>query len=359
VFEFDPERVARLEAAGWRAYYDRRWLKLLHLVASLNREQFHIPGPLSYVAAYHVARASLAWAPVGIPSRSRDRLGIPVDHDLAAVYTHLVRFYRLARRYSGLGFDPARAAACELRYWVAHRRLVDDPDKSEFLEAMTALHSELFRLPPARLRASAEWRVAANNTVDGITSGRSVNPEADWLRIEDQLARCYRSIYVEVNGREPVARKPDYEFVTSWRIEAPVDRIFDVLRRPETWPGWWYGLEQVDVIEPGDDAGVGAVRRFVFRGQLPYRLRFFMRQTRQERPTLLEGQAWGELEGTGRWTLRPDGAATAVRYDWCVSPTPAWMRRLAPLARPAFVWNHDWVMRQGEIGLKRLLASGA
>ena len=50
----------------------------------------------------------------------------------------------------------------------------------------------------------------------------------------------------------------------------------------------------------------------------------------------------------------PLGAETAVRYDWDVSPTRAWMRVLAPLLRPAFVWNHDWVMRQGETGLKRL-----
>ena len=27
------------------------------------------------------------------------------------------------------------------------------------------------------------------------------------------------------------------------------------------------------------------------------------------------------------------------------------MNRLAPIARPAFAWNHDWVMRQGAHGL--------
>ncbi|MBV9356362.1 MAG: SRPBCC family protein [Chloroflexi bacterium] len=148
---------------------------------------------------------------------------------------------------------------------------------------------------------------------------------------------------------------PDYRFVTNWRIAADIARVWDILRAPEAWPDWWYGLERVEVISPGDDHGVGAVRRFVFRGQLPYRLSFYLRQTRQEEPTLLEGQAWGELEGIGRWELRAVGSQTEVRYTWAVSPTAAWMKFLAPLARPAFVWNHDWVMRQGERGLKQLL----
>jgi hypothetical protein len=344
VFDFDPYRVAALETAGWRAYYQRRWVKLAQLLATLNHEQFHIPFPLSYVAAGHIARASVAWA--------------PVDHDLAAVKMNLVRYYRLARRYSGLRLDPYRAAAAELDYWVVHRRLIDDPDKSDFVQALAALHAEVFSLPPEQMRESAEWRVAANNTVDRITSGRSPNVEADWLRIEEQLVHCYRSIFRAVNDREapiPELGKPDYQFVSNWRIAAPVEQVWDVLRRPEDWPRWWYGLERVDVIQAGDDNGVGAVREFVFRGRLPYRLRFLMRQSRQERPVLLEGIASGELEGIGRWTIEPIGVETAVRYNWDVSPTAEWMKRLAPLARPAFVWNHDWVMRQGETGLKRLL----
>jgi hypothetical protein len=241
---------------------------------------------------------------------------------------------------------------------VEHRRLVDNPDKSDFVQSLAALHGELFSLPTDQMRESAEWRVKANNTVDQITSGRSQNLGADWLRIEEQLVHCYRSIFSAVNGREapiPELGKPDYQFITNWRIAAPVEQVWDVLRRPEDWPRWWYGLERVDVIQAGDESGVGAVREFVFRGRLPYRLRFLMRQSLQERPVLLEGIASGELEGIGRWTLEPIGQETAVRYDWDVSPTADWMKRLAPLARPAFVWNHDWVMRQGETGLKRLL----
>ena len=63
-------RLAYLEAAGWRAYYDRDWLKLMRLMVQLNQEQFHIPFPLSVVAAFHVARGSVAMpSPLIIYSR--------------------------------------------------------------------------------------------------------------------------------------------------------------------------------------------------------------------------------------------------------------------------------------------------
>ena len=131
-------------------------------MVQLNHEQFHIPFPLSVVAALHVARGSVAWA--------------PVDHDLDAVRRHFMRFYRMARRWSGLRFDPVTAARFEIDYWIEHRRLVGTSDKEPFIQAMTPLHSHLFDLPPDRVRDSAEWRVKANNIVDLITGGASSDP---------------------------------------------------------------------------------------------------------------------------------------------------------------------------------------
>jgi hypothetical protein len=179
-FRFNPQRVAYFEAAGWRAYYDRQWLKLLRLIVGLCQEQFGIPFPVSLQAAYYVTRASAAWA--------------PVDHNPVVVGAFYERFYRLARRYSGLKFDPAKAAALELLYNEEHRRLVGNPDKTSFAEAMTALHSEIFDLPPDQARPSAELRVLANNTVDRITGHTSTDVEADWRLLENYLQQCYQSL---------------------------------------------------------------------------------------------------------------------------------------------------------------------
>lgn len=186
MFGFNPDRIAYLEAAGWRAYYDRAWLKLLQLTVTICQEQFAIPFPQSLLAAYYVTRGAVAW--------------VPVEHDEDEVRRWYVRFYRLARRYSGLDFDPRRAGELEVQYWIDHRRMIGNDDKTAFINSMTALHAELFDLPDEKVRESAELRVEANNTVDLITSRRSTDEEADWLRLEDQLRGCYRSIYLALNG---------------------------------------------------------------------------------------------------------------------------------------------------------------
>jgi hypothetical protein len=183
---FDPDRVARFEAAGWRAYYDRAWLRLLRLIVSLSQEQFRIPFPRSLLAAYYVTRAAAAWA--------------PADHDPARVRRFYEGFYRLARRYSGLTFDPARVAALELAYNDVHRRLSGRPDreKGAFVRTMVDLHSDLFGLTPRQARESAVLRVMANNVVDRITSRRSTDVEGDGRRLEGYLRGSYRSIRREL-----------------------------------------------------------------------------------------------------------------------------------------------------------------
>jgi hypothetical protein len=179
-YEFNPDQVAHFEAAGWRAYYEHAWLKMLGLLVRLNQEQFRIPFPVSWLAAYYVVRASAAW--------------VAKDHDRQQVTAWLERFYRIARRYSGLRFDVTRAAVLEEQYWDVHRRLSGKPDKTEFIDTMIALHSEIFGISREQARDSAELRVLANNTVDLITSKTSVDPAADWIKLEEYLRQCYRSV---------------------------------------------------------------------------------------------------------------------------------------------------------------------
>ena len=179
-FRFDPDAVAHSEVEGWKAYYDRAWLRLLRLIVELSQAQFRIPFPQSWVAAYHITRASVAW--------------VPKEHDPATIKRHLRHFYALARRSSGLNFDVETVAALELRYWDEHRRLVGQPDKTTFIEAMMALHASLFGLTEAQVRESAELRVEANNLLDTITGKSSPDPGRDWRRCEELLQRCYRSI---------------------------------------------------------------------------------------------------------------------------------------------------------------------
>lgn len=141
-----------------------------------------------------------------------------------------------------------------------------------------------------------------------------------------------------------------YEFLTTWCLDASVGDVFDLLRDATGYPRWWKGVSSVEVLERGDEDGVGELDHFTWRSVLPYSLGFDLRVTRVQRPHLLEGHASGELEGAGTWRLY-EGDGVAVVYQWRVRTTRPWMNALGPVARPAFTWNHDVVMRQGGRGL--------
>ena len=188
IFTMQPERVAYFEAAGWKAYYDHKWLKMLRLIVLLCQEEFHIPFPMSLAAAYYTTRASMAWA--------------PIEHDERKVLRYLEKFYGVARRYSGLHYNVKQVAALELQYFEVHRRLSGNPEKEEFLQTLIALHSALFGLTPQQARESAEWRMLAANTVDLITSGTSTDVEGDWSKLEAYLRKAYGSIVEETKKQK-------------------------------------------------------------------------------------------------------------------------------------------------------------
>jgi uncharacterized protein YndB with AHSA1/START domain len=156
----------------------------------------------------------------------------------------------------------------------------------------------------------------------------------------------------------------DYQFVTIWRVEAPIEAVWNEIYHATEWPTWWKGVEKVVEISKGDELGVGGVHRYTWKSKLPYRLSFNVKTVRVEPPRLLEGIAIGELQGRGLWQLSTDGhdmtggnrtGATIVRYDWNVETTKRWMNLLTPLARPLFEWNHNVVMNWGAEGLAKRL----
>jgi hypothetical protein len=148
----------------------------------------------------------------------------------------------------------------------------------------------------------------------------------------------------------------DYSFVTVWRLEAPIERVYQAIHDSLAWPDWWPAVKSVEEVRPATDrGGIGTVRRYTFKGSLPYTLSFDMTVERVEPPTVLAGRATGELEGTGVWTIHEEDGVTFARYDWNVRTTRWWMNLVAPIARPLFRSNHDLVMRSGATGICGLL----
>ncbi len=154
----------------------------------------------------------------------------------------------------------------------------------------------------------------------------------------------------------------EYHFFTTWDLEAPVQTVWEAISDALSYPRWWKYVAEVSELEPGPPDGIGGLYLYRWKTALPYTLDFEMRPTRREPPFLMEGTAKGELDGVGRWELKEMDGFTRVTYDWRVRTKKPWMNLLAPLARPAFGWNHDVIMKEGGRALAerlgvRLLAS--
>jgi uncharacterized protein YndB with AHSA1/START domain len=147
----------------------------------------------------------------------------------------------------------------------------------------------------------------------------------------------------------------DYEFLTTWLLDSPREPVWEAIYDQASWPSWWRGVEEAVEVRPGDENGVGTVSRMAWKSLLPYRVEFELTTTHVEPPHLLQADAVGELSGIGRWRFYEEDGVTAALYEWNVATSRAWMNLLAPVARPIFEWNHDWVMARGGQGIANLL----
>ena len=149
-----------------------------------------------------------------------------------------------------------------------------------------------------------------------------------------------------------------YRFVDVWHLDAPPERVYEILSCPREYPSWWGNV----FLEASGDAGPAAPgkrARLVTRGLLPYRLRWELECVAAVAPTTLVSRLSGDFEGDGIWTIEPLGDGSRVTLEWCPVVTKPLVRRLTPILRPVFAWNHHWAMRRGYERVSALLRTGA
>lgn len=138
-----------------------------------------------------------------------------------------------------------------------------------------------------------------------------------------------------------------YSFTDEWLVPAPVDAVYDLLARPRDYPSWWGDAFLEGEGDPGP-AAPGKRARLLTRGRLPYRLRWELVCVEAQAPTRLVSRIRGDFEGEGIWTLSETAGGTRAVLEWRVAVRKPLVRRLTPLLRPLFAWNHRWAMRRGQ-----------
>lgn len=102
ITNFNAPETARLDAAMWRSYYEKKRLRLFIQSVKLVRNQFHVPFWRSNLIAYHAAKAAFIF------KDGKNRTGYE------KALPDLIKYYSAISNISTVSFDATKAASLEL-----------------------------------------------------------------------------------------------------------------------------------------------------------------------------------------------------------------------------------------------------
>jgi hypothetical protein len=144
-----------------------------------------------------------------------------------------------------------------------------------------------------------------------------------------------------------------YHFLSSYTLTSSPEALWPALMEVRTWPSSWKWLKRIDIVrEATAEDGVGAIYRNHVRAKTGYGFVYTTEIAEVDDLRRIDVLSAGDIVGRGRFLLsaRPDGG-TDVSFAWLVETPKWWMNLLAPIARPAFTWNHDYLMSDFGKGL--------
>jgi hypothetical protein len=180
--EFDPDRLAALETAMWKAYYRRQPARLFGLLIQGLREQAHASWPRAVAASLFLTKGAAGFA------RS--------SGDYERFAPDIARGYRLL----GLprNVDADEVARRELRWWVV-RREIGLAAGAAAGDAITRLYAALYDVPESTVAEAGRLRGVAAEVRD---RGASVDPDgstgrgsAYWPEVARLLRDSYRALH--------------------------------------------------------------------------------------------------------------------------------------------------------------------
>ena len=238
-------------------------------------------------------------------------------------------------------------------YWA--QELADQSEDAELAEAFAPLAERLAATRRRSSPSSTRCRATAVDLggyyfVDREKATAVDAPERDAQRARSTRSSQDTSTSPDAAGRRPVERRQrrsmgEYRFVTAWCFDAPVERVYDAIDDAAKLAAWWRGVAEHRA------AGGGRRRRRRAACGATYGAACWRTTSRSTRGSWRRSRPWLlEPPRTASCAARPPAAPRRGGQHgrgprWDVRTTRPWMSRLGPLARPAFAWNHDVVMR--------------
>jgi len=192
--DFEPDRLAALETAMWKAYYRRQPARLFgHLVQGL-REQAHASWPRALVASLFLTKGAAGFA--------------RASGDYERFAPDIARGYRLLGLPKTVDAD--EVARRELRWWVV-RREIGLAAGAAAGDAITRLYAALYDVPDTAVAEAGRLRgVAAEIRDRGANAdpvGATGAGRTYWPEVARELRASYRALHVALAA--PDLAQPD------------------------------------------------------------------------------------------------------------------------------------------------------
>jgi hypothetical protein len=127
--------------------------------------------------------------------------------------------------------------------------------------------------------------------------------------------------------------------------------VYTALADTEGYQQWWPQVREIQRL----DADTGRVR---IRSLLPYTLDLVLhRAVQDEARGILRVDIEGDLQGWCSWQLGGEAGGTRAQFSQEVDVATTLLLRTPLAVRPLLRGNHAYMMRSGERGLARHLAS--
>jgi hypothetical protein len=181
--DFDPDRLADLETAMWKAYYRRQPARLFGLLIQGLREQAHASWPRALAAGFFLTKGAAGFA------RAMD------GYDRFA--PDIARGYRLLGLPTHI--DAEEVARRELRWWVV-RREIGLAAGAAAGEAITRLYAAIYALPESVVSEAGRLRGEAAEVRDRGANADPAGPCARGLAYWPEVARLLRRSYRELHA---------------------------------------------------------------------------------------------------------------------------------------------------------------
>jgi hypothetical protein len=141
----------------------------------------------------------------------------------------------------------------------------------------------------------------------------------------------------------------DYRGQFSFRMTP--SEVWDAIEHTEQFEGWWPWLHEFSL--DGPTLSPGAVLRGVVDPPIPYLMRLDVVLTRCDRPTELDANVHGDLEGPAQVRLLPSAGGTTAEVSWRLEMMQRPMRLASRFAHPLMQWGHDRVVEMTVSGFRR------